>query len=346
MVTIKDVAQEAGVSIATVSYVLNNSAKIKEETKSKVLAAVEKLGYKPNSLAKGLKTRKSRSIGIITEDITVFNTPLIIDGINEFAEAKGYHIVLDNLRLNKLIHNDYDRAAEHIGVVTDAFSTLLSKQVDGIIYVGAHIRDVSALIQCDIDVPLVFAYCSTSREDGVSICYNDKDGAYDATRHLIDMGHRRIAVIGGLGDSIQTKKRMEGFRDALREADIAFPEEYLEYGDWEYASGKEIAARLLSLPEPPSAIFAMNDLMAIGAIGAAEEMSLSVPDDVSVVGFDNREFSKYHSPRLTTVSLPLTEIGKTCTDILIGMIDDKAPEKYTQFLHCTLKERSSVKKLG
>lgn len=332
----------ANVSTATVSHVLNGTARISDETRGRVLEAVKKTNYKPNSIAKSLKIKRTNTIGIITEDITVFNTPEIINGINEYAEIHGYHILLNNIRLFQRVGNNYRDTRKFTGVISDIVNDLLSRQVEGIIYVGAHCRDVSGLIE-NSPVPVVYAYCHTAEGSEASICYDDEEAAYEITNYLIKRGHIKIGVVTGLFDSVQCQDRLKGYQRALYEANLLFNPQYTRCGSWEFEKGRRAGKELLSLPEPPTAVFVMNDVMAGGVLEAAGELGISVPAGLSVAGFDNRECSSAYSPGLTTMALPLNEIGKISARILIELVrGEEASTDPVIKLRCRLIERESV----
>ncbi len=341
MATIRDIAKKAQVSTATVSYVLNDSAQISEETREKVLKAVRELNYSPNNIAKSLKIKKTNTIGIITEDITVFNSPEIVDGINKYMEEQGYHIILNNLRLFKRLGNNFWNSTKYVKKINEIISVLLSRQIDGIIYIGAHTRDVSDIIK-DINIPIVYTYCYSSGELDYSVNYDDQLGAYEATEYLIKLGHKRIGVITGLVDSIPCQERLKGYQKALEENNLIFNPSYIKVGDWEYESGYENAKELLSKKDRTTAIFAMNDLMAGGVIDAAREMGINIPKDLSLIGYDNRECSFFYVPKLTTVGLPLSEMGERSAKILIDLIDKKNTEETSIKIKCSIVERESA----
>ena len=220
---------------------------------------------------------------------------------------------------------------------------LLSKQVEGIIYVGAHCRDVSGLID-KLAIPVVYTYCYTDQESEISVIYDDELAAYEVTQYLIKMKHRQIAIITGPVDSIQSQERLKGYQRALYEPQILFNPEYLKIGNWERDSGYQAGYELLTLASRPSAIFAFNDVMAGGVIDAATELGLSIPGDLSLVGFDNRECSYSYTPKLTTMALPLNEIGKKAAELLIKQLSHQGEKTYLQKqkLKCNLIERKSV----
>lgn len=348
MATIKDIAKRANVSPATVSYVLNNSAQISQETRERVLKAAQELQYQPNNLAKSLRKRKSMTIGVVAEDITVFCTPEIIDGINRYLEGKGYHIILNNLRLVKKVGNNYSQVLKHIKEIKQSINVLLTRQIEGIIYIGFHMRDVAPIIE-GINIPIVCTYCYSSAGH-YSVNCDDFMGGYEITKHLLENGHRNIGLITGPVDSLPSQERLRGFKAALREYGIEYDESLIKIGNWEYDSGYKSAMELLERTNL-TAIFAMNDLMACGVMDAAKELGIKIPDELSVAGFDNREFSYFHDPKLTTVKMPLDEIGVEAAKLILKSIEENGKEENNEAneknikLKCQVVYRESTKKV-
>lgn len=341
---IKEISRLAEVSTATVSNVLNNSPKVTPKTREKVMRVINETQYRPSTIAKSLKMKRTKTIGVLSEDITVFNTPEIINGIDEYTESCGYHIILNNLRLFKRLGNHYADTAKYHKLIRETVQLLLSRQVEGIIYIGAHSRDVAGIIE-NISVPVVYSYCYSTAGLEFSVNYDDEAAAYNVIRYLIGAGHRKIGIISGLCDSLQSQNRFKGYQRALLEYNLFFNPAYIKTGNWERESGYWMGKELLMLPDPPTAIFAMNDLMAGGVIDAARELGKSIPQDVSLIGFDNRECSKYFAPQLTTIGLPLNEIGKKSAEILISRIDNPHAGDFNRnyLLKCNLIERQSVR---
>ncbi|CAM4460489.1 LacI family transcriptional regulator [Paenibacillus endophyticus] len=337
-ISIKDIAAKAQVSTATVSYVLNGTRNVKQVTRERVLQVIEEMNYKPNNAAQSLKRRRTNTIGVIAEDVTVFNVPEIIDGINDCADRLDMHILLTNLRLDKRIGRSFDDMDTYRQYAENAVSELLSKQVEGIIYIGVHPRDLTGL--CDTDgKPIVYTYSYT--ENDPSIQYDDEQASYEAMRYLIDHGHSRIAIISGVMDSIPSRLRFNGFYKAVTEFQLPFDPLLIKMGDWEAESGYRLTKELLSLPEPPTAILSMNDVMAVGVLRAASEMSVSIPEQLSLIGFDNREFSEYLMPRITTMDLPLHEIGYQAMEALSRILQGEEAGISPKPM-CRLIERDSV----
>jgi LacI family transcriptional regulator len=344
-INIKDIAEKADVSIATVSNVINNRGRVGEETRKKILNIIEEYNYQPNELAKNLKLNKTDSIGVIVEDISVFNAPEIIKGIHAAAEEKQLTILLTNMGLFSKNGNEFPDVDKCKELAMPLYRQLVKSQVEGIIYIGVHPRDITDII-CDSKIPIVYTYCYTRNEHDYSVNYDDEGGSYQITKYLIDMGHSQIGLISGLINSKSSHARFRGYQKALSEHLLMFNPQFVKTGDWEYESGYRMALDLLNQETKPTAIIAMNDLMAAGAIQAIKEIRLQVPDDISVIGFDNRELSGYHSPKLTTMSLPLEEMGKMAVNILhqIKLNQKVVQKKY--LLDCHLVKRESVYSLN
>lgn len=348
MVTIKDIAQRCNVSIATVSNILNGKSNVGKETRKRVLQVVKELNYTPNSVAKNLKMKRSRAIGVIAEDMTVFCTPEIIDGITKCCEEEGYYILLTNLRLYKKYSDTYYETEDFTDIVEKDIRELLSKQVDGIVYVTAHERKIKCFPE-DLEIPACIAYGYSVSERFPSIVVDDKNGAYMIVKYLTENGHHSIGVITGKENSIHTSDRLIGYQKALFESKICYNPELVVTGDWKRQSGYENTDSLLA--HGVTAIFCMNDVMAGGVYDRLEERGLIPGKDISVVGFDNRELSNFYHPPLTTTGLPLFEIGYTACKKIVDMLEKKSRENIKQegettkiYEQCKLLVRSSVKK--
>lgn len=356
MTTINDVAKRAGVSCATVSYVINKNAKISKKTTDRVMQAIHDLNYIPNNAAKGLKMNITRTIGILVEDVSAFLAPEIIDGICKQSELENYQINLGNLhvhdKINKYRH-DYkqmDKSKEFLESVLRSVNMLLSSRICGLIYIGEHPRDISGLLP-NLDIPVVYTYCYADSSNSLktkSIHYDDIQGAKLAVEHLISLGHSKIAVISGTAGSYSTHRRLAGYKTALIENDLPLCDDYIASGDWSVESGRRQIDNLFSLPALPTAIFSMNDLMAYGAIKALNERGIGVPEDVSVHGFDNMDFTQFMTPALTTIALPLHEMGRKAADCIIKMVENDSDDEIDagfELISCRHLSRDSVKKV-
>ncbi len=341
MATIKEISEKANVSIATVSNVLNEKPGVKKETIEKVLAVADELNYRPNLFARSLKRGQSHTLGIITEDLTVFNTPEIVDGIDDYCEKNDYHYILGNLRLNKLygkgMLSNTEETSKRLHSVLD---TMLSKQVDGIIYIGCHSHAIFPIHNKE-DVPIVYAYCYSSDASIPSVLYDDQKAAYNATKLLIEKGHKKIGVLAGLPESTHTANRILGYQEALYSSNIPYNPALTVNGKWTRESGKALAGELIE--KGATAIFAHNDLIAVGVIEYCNSKNIQVGKDIALIGFDNREIGTVCSPALSTVSLPLFEIGQSSAHLLLDILLNKQkPKGQKIMLACEIVERDST----
>lgn len=348
MITIKDVARQAGVSVSTVSNVLNHKGKANKATEKLVLDTVKELGYIPNLMAKGLKANQSNTIGILAENMNSLLTGKIIDGICEYTEVNGYIINLCNLGVNRIVphpdeilYTDMEKSLNFQKSVEEAIKTLTSSHICGLIYLGTYPRNVENILPV-LQIPLVYAYCYTPNSQNFSVCSNDFQGGKAATEYLISKGHTRIGVISGSINSYPTHRRMLGYQTALMEHHLPFLPDYICTGQWQYTDGYQQCIHLMNLPEPPTAIFSMSDVMAYGAMNAMHSLKKEIPVDCSIIGFDNLEMSAYSWPALTTVNLPLREIGKCSAKMIDDLLKGSEPEEHSVYLECTLVERDSV----
>lgn len=340
MATIREISEEAGVSIATVSKVVNGQSGVSKETRELVSSIAKKLNYRPNLSARQLKTGNSRTLGIITEDLTVFNAASIIDGIGVSCDEKNYHYILGNLRFNQRFGNDPYYTQQRSELVADMVEEMLSKQVDGIIYIGCHSHEVTHSVEMK-RTSTVCAYCYSTDPDIPSVIYNDRAASYKATQLLIRDGDNKIGVIAGPKDSGHTSSRLLGFQEALFDHGIPYNPHLTYYGNWERDFGFSYAKRLVD--QGVTSIFAQNDLMAMGVIDYCNQHGVEVGKDVYLIGFDNREISSVCRPTLSTVSLPLFDIGRTSAHILINTLEtgEKSGEHMIT-LDCNVIEREST----
>lgn len=324
MATLKDVAKKCNVSIATVSNILSGKPNAGEETRKKVLEAVRELDYTPNYVAKNLKMKSTKTIGIIVEDITVFCAPGIIDGITQYSEEVGYHILLTNLRLYKKYNDIYYQNDKFSNIVHREIKELISKQVDGIIYIASHERILKCFPE-QLSVPAVMAYGYTKSAKIPSVVVNDVDGAYQIASYVVEQGHTKIGIIAGKENSIHMSERLVGYQRAMFEHNVLYNPDYVVHGDWTRESGYKAACKLLE--KDITAILCMNDDMAGGVYDRLEELGLIPGRDISVTGYDNREIAGFYYPGLTTLELPLFEIGRTACKQVIDLIRQDADEK-------------------
>lgn len=340
MATIKEIANSVGVSIATVSKVLNRQPGVSLETERAVLNTAKKLNYRPNLNARHLKTGISRTLGIIVEDLTVFNTAGIVDGIGVCCESRNYHYILGNLRFNKRFGHDPDFGQQKAQLAGDMMDEMLSKQVDGILYIGCHGHIVHHFIE-QKDTRFVCAYCYSEEPTIPSVIYDDCEAAHNVAKFLISKGHRKIGIIAGVKDSFHTSNRLLGFQEGLFENGIPYNPHLTRYGEWKRDLGFANTPFLLN--EGVTAIFAQNDLMALGVIDYCNQNGIAVGKDLDLIGFDDREIASVCSPTLSTVSIPLFEIGHTAATIMLEMIEKNTiPENKKILLSCNIIEREST----
>ena len=343
MANIKEVADACGVSIATVSNIFNGKGRVGEETRERIIRIAKEMNYVPNIMAKNLKQRRSNVIGIITEDLTVFNSVGIVDGIHEFLEENGYTFILGNLRLYKKYNNEFYHNEEYHNQVQEEFHMMKSAQVAGIIYVCAHCREIKFLPEMD-QVPVAIAYGFSKKNQVSSIIYDDEQAAYDATSEMISNGHRKIGLIMGDKVSMHTNARLKGYQRALYDNGILCNPDYICEGDWSREKGREAADTLVK--KGVTAIFSMNDDMAAGVYDYAHEVNLQIGKELALVGFDNREICTAFLPALTTMAIPLSEIGRKAAELIVDRLDDTGSHTGREnYVKCSLVKRNSVNQI-
>jgi DNA-binding LacI/PurR family transcriptional regulator len=302
-VTLAEIAKITGFSVPTVSRVLSNSDyPVNAETRQQIINVAESMQYKPNISARSLRTDRTHTVGIIVDDILSPFVPPIVRGIQDQLKDFDY--------LGLIINTDFDPDLEK-----DAISTLINRPVDGIIFVESLHSTTNEVI-AQLDKPYVFVHRLFGSSVANSIVPDDCYGAGLAVNHLVGLGHRHIAYINGPEDWHSSMRRLAGYQEALVANALDFEPQLLQPGAWELEDGYTAAVNLLTLDEIPTAIFAANDLMAAGAIYAIQDAGLKVPEDIAVVGYDNRNFTRIFRPRITTVSLPVYEMGKTAAELM------------------------------
>lgn len=324
MVTLKELAKMCGVSVSTVSNILNDKPKVSEETRQRVLETIKQTGYQPNYFAQGMRKHKTRIVGIIVEDLSEFSTPPIVEAIMAYCEDNSYRTILINMRLyDKWQDTWYNDEYKLQSVLQQSIQELQSIKVDGIIYVAGHCRVVNCFDD-NFNIPAIVAYAISKSPRFHSVVIDDEKGGYDMTRYLITNGHRKIGVIAGAADNLHTRSRSMGYQKALFEEQILFNPSLIRYGDWKRTSGYTEAEYLVK--EGVTAIFCMNDTMAAGCYDYLYEHNIQVGQDISLVGYDNKEISEYLRPNLTTNDIGLSEIGKKSAEILLQRLEDSYEE--------------------
>jgi LacI family transcriptional regulator len=326
-VTIQDVAKKARVSVSTVSRVLNGKSDVATETKERVLAVIEDLDYATNLAARSMRSRRKNLLGLIMPDIAYPFAIEVMKGVNRaIAESEFDLLVYTSGDVRKSGRAFHER--KYVSLLTNSIS-------DGVILVAPVAE------QLNVDAPIVSIDPLASNPNFPSVHATNYQGALEAMEYLINLGHRRIGYITGRAELESAYRRLKGYRDALKKADIVVDDKLIAPGDYTTVTGISGARQLLALDPPPTAIFASNDQMAIGVFQLAEEMGLKIPDDLSVVGFDNITESKYFS--LTTVDQFISEMGYVATQMLIKIIHGIPLEDQTYRMQTKLIIRSSCR---
>ncbi len=302
-ITLEEVAKATGFSIPTVSRALTNSDyPVNPKTRQRILEVAEAMGYQPNLSARSLRTDRTNTIGIIVDDLLSPFVPPIVRGIQDYLKPFDY--------LGLIVNTDFDPSLEK-----EAISILVNRPVDGIIFVESfHVTTNDIMEQSN--KPYVFVHRLFGSSVKNSVVPDDRYGAKLAVNHLAALGHRRIAYINGPAEWHSAKRRLAGYKEALEALGIGVDAALIQPGDWEFSGGYEAAKKLLDLKTKPTAIFAANDMMALGAIYAVQDAGLAVPEDIALVGYDNRDFTNIFRPKITTVSLPVYEMGKVAAELL------------------------------
>ncbi len=338
MVTITDVARKAGVSRSTVSRVLNNQPGVRPETRERVLKAIEELRYQPHFAARALKGQAADNVAIIVQDSFRQKTG---------DEPRGYYNT-------EIVRGAFNVCTEHHYAVTllidegtfEFYASLFRRrQFDGIV-----------LVHVDMDTRLVEELKATGFPLVVvgsvpdphvhSVDVDNYGSTQQVVRYLYGKGHRRIGIINGPLDRLASRDRRAGFRTMMRQLGLPLLQEYDEWGDFSVGSGYEAMKRLLSLDVPPTAVFAANDRMALGALQAAHDLGRRVPEDVSIVGFDDIPVARYLHPPLTTVRQPLYELGEAAATMLMDLLAERPTRARRLILSAPLVERHTVSALA
>ncbi|NQT97026.1 MAG: LacI family DNA-binding transcriptional regulator [Candidatus Marinimicrobia bacterium] len=309
MATIKDVAKSAGVSIATVSRVLNGSANVKQATRDAIQRTIQELNYMPNALARGLQKKQSKTIGVLFPDATSYYFAEIIRGINTCIQQAGYRIVVSSA------HDAADEANVFL-------SLWKSQQVSGMIVMMPSTHNATIFNSTQRSIPLILLNTAITDGADITITIDNYQGAKEITKHLIEHGHQAIGFIHGAPNNHDSEERYRGYQDALNEGNLTRSSHLEFHGNFTENSGYRAVISLLNQSEKPTAIFAANDAMAIGAVEAARQLSLQVPQDIAIVGFDDISTARYINPPLTTMNVPVLEIGEMAGNHLIRLLED------------------------
>lgn len=329
MATMKQVAEKARVSTTTVSHVINNTRVVSEDARERVLAVIREMRYIPSAVARSLKNDKTHTLGMIIPNNSNPYFAEVIQGIEDESFKLGYNIILCNS------YDDPKKQAAYTRV-------LMEKRIDGLILVASGSDQELNQLLADEDIPKVLV----DREvPGVAADFIEADheqGGYLATRYLIDLGHRAIACVAGPKTLLPSGDRVQGYWRALQEAGIPFREEFLAHSDFTSQGGYTAFQQLLALKQRPTAIFASNDLMAIGGLCAAQQAGMKIPEQLSVIGYDDIALASFSTPPLTTIAQPKHEIGVLTAQVMVKRIQNAELPLRREMLETKLIVRQST----
>ena len=329
-ITIYDVAREAGVSMATVSRVVNGNPNVKPTTRKRVHEAIERLGYRPNAVARGLASKRTTTVGVIIPDISSIFFSELARGIEDIATMYKYNIILCNSDQNK------DKEIHLI-------NTLLEKQVDGIVFMGGEITQEHEETFEKSPVPIVLSATVDAKKHFPSVNIDYEQAAHDAVKALIDEGNEKIAMLSGtLEDPINGYQKFAGYKRALLDAGREVNDDYVTIGDYTHDSGLQAMNELLELEERPTAIFASTDEMALGLIHGAQDAGYSIPEDFEIIGFDNTRLATMVRPTLTSVVQPIYDIGAVSMRLLTKYMNNEDVEEHAVLLPHRIEYRQST----
>ena len=327
--TMKDVAEKAGVSTATVSRALMNPEKVSAATRKKVEEAVIAVGYSPHAMTRSARRNESRTILVIVPDICDPFFSEIIRGIENVAADQGYLVLIGD--------------CAHQNSQENAFLNLMmTRQIDGMVLLGSQVPfETSPEEQRNLP-PMVMANEFAPELELPTVHIDNLTAAFEAVNHLLKLGHSRIACIAGPQDMPLCHYRLQGYIQALRRNGITLDPHYIVRGDFTFDAGSRALKQLMALPKPPDALFCHSDIMALGAMAQAKLMGLRVPKDLSLIGFDDIELSRYSDPQLTTVAQPRFSIGREAMNLLLEQLQGKPVNSGSRLLDFELKIRGST----
>lgn len=329
--TIYDVAREAGVSMATVSRVVNGNPNVKPTTRKKVSEAIERLGYRPNAVARGLASKKTTTVGVIIPDISNVFFSELARGIEDIATMYKYNIILCN-------------SDQNVNKEIRLIQTLLGKQVDGIVFMGGEITGVHVEEFKKSPVPIVLAATTDEQGEIPSVNINYEQSVFEAISYLIEEGHRHIGFINGPTEvPINGIYKFGGYKRALESHGLPFDESMIAIGDYTYESGKEATEQFLEQKVKPTAVFAASDEMAIGVIHEIQDRGMKVPDDLEVISNENTRLAQMVRPRLTSIVEPMYDIGAVAMRLLTKLMNNEKVDNDTVILPYRIEYRESTK---
>lgn len=330
-VTIKDIARKANVSYATVSRALNNKRGVRESTRRRVLELAVEMSYTPNAIARGLVKKQTLTLGLIIPDITNPFYPEVARGIEDGATEEGFSIFLCN--------TNWERERE-----VNYLRLLAEKRVDGIILAPIDNEVEAGEHRLAGKIPVVYVSNAPYETEHSFVVIDNVLGGFLATEHLIQAGYRRLGFVGSTEDSLTIEERLEGYRRALKEYGLPVEKKYIQLGEFKQESGYRIIRRMIADGDCPRAIFAENDLLALGILQGVKASGLSVPEDVAIVGFDDIPFASFPEVQLTTINQPTYEMGRKAAEVLLEQIGTSDREPPARSMQIYLKPRLMVRK--
>ncbi|MBV4368724.1 DNA-binding transcriptional regulator CytR [Erwinia sp. BNK-24-b] len=327
--TMKDVAEKAGVSTATVSRALANPEKVSVATRQKVEAAVVAVGYSPHVITRNAKRSESRTILVIVPDICDPFFSEIIRGVEHVAAENDYLVLIGD--------------CAHQNRQENAFLNLvMTRQIDGMVLLGSQVPFDTGLEEQRNLPPMVMANEFAPELELPTVHIDNLTAAFEAVSHLLKLGHSRIACIAGPQDMPLCQYRLQGYIQALRRNGIALDPRYIVRGDFTFDAGSQALKQLMALPEPPEALFCHSDIMALGAMAQAKIMGMNIPKDLSLIGFDDIELSRYSDPQLTTIAQPRFNIGREAMNLLLEQLQGRTVNGGSRLLDFEIKIRGST----
>ena len=335
-VTIYDIAEEAGVSISTVSRVITGNAPVRESTRQRVQATIDKYNFQPNAIARTLFKKESMTLGFILPDITNPFFSMVFGEAEKHALAADYSMILCNTR------NDYDIEAKSLRILAE-------KQVDGIIFMGGRINrtrtdpgeaaEVQAILE---NIPIVMVNGRMNGVDCHIVRTNERQGVFDLVAYLADQGHKTVGLLGGMRGMTAADIKVRAFKQSAQEHGLEYRDEWIILpDDFSIGCGTDTMLQLLEQGDYPTAVLGINDLVAIGAIKGAHQYGLSVPDDIAITGFDDIHLAEIFPPGITTISHNFDQLGLIAIEVMIGLLNGEKVRKET-VIETTLVVRSSA----
>ncbi|MEU6814915.1 LacI family DNA-binding transcriptional regulator [Streptomyces sp. NPDC046860] len=316
MASIKDVAAAAGVSVATVSRVLNAHPSVSAEARSRVLAAVAALGYRPNAVARSLRTDQTHALGLVIGDVLNPYFTELARSVEEAARDLGYSVIIGN-------------ADERPDLQDHHVRTLLDRRIDGLLVSPAPGDSPLLLDAASAGTPVVFVDRWIPGAEVPVVRADGRRAVRDLVAHLHGLGHRRLAIIAGPAGTTTGSERVSAFRDAMAAYGLPLAAEYIGHGDFQAASGRRVTERFLALPEPPRAVFAADNLMALGALDAIRAHGLRVPDDIALAVFDDIPWFVHTEPPITAIAQPTGDLGRAAVRALVDRIEGRTARSVT-----------------